>query len=221
MKKSTFDFEPRLLEHEGQVVRINFCVEKVTETFPSMGDGEDIKRDVFKAYVLRLPQPITVDAIKSALIAEQFEESTAEAIAAEVVLTAVQGGELSGNTLALAKQMVAARIDEYDKSENVNQFTLNDNPMWLDDAMRTKLAKRFGTDEQDGLSETKLIYDGVPFDLPIAMAKAMLHQIESYARDCFDKTNEHKAAVNALDDVDAVLQYDFTAGYPEKLSFNV
>jgi hypothetical protein len=48
----------------------------------------------------------------------------------------------------------------------------------------------------------------------------MLHQIESYARDCFDKTNEHKAAVMAKRSINTVRNYDYTVGYPEKLNFD-
>ena len=75
------------------------------------------------------------------------------------------------------------------------------------------------TDEQDGKEETKVIYEGQAFDLPITSARAMLHQIESYARDCFDQTNEHIAAVNALDNIEDVLAYDFTEGYEPNPEF--
>ena len=47
----------------------------------------------------------------------------------------------------------------------------------------------------------------------------MLVAIEVYAGDALNVTESHKAAVNALDSVEAVEAYDITAGYPEKLSF--
>lgn len=122
--------------------------------------------------------------------------------------------------LDIAKQQKIREISQYDSSTAVNEFTFGGRTMWLDDATRTKLAKRFDTDEQDGKTDTKLIYDGVSYDLPIQQARAMLHQIESYARDCFDKTNEHKAAVMALGSIDAVHEYNYTVGYPTKLNFD-
>ena len=216
MKKSTFDNRPELLAQEGSQMRINFDVESVQETIPSMDGGEDVTREVFKANVVRVAIPFGVESVKAALIAHGFNEFKSEAVACEAVF--VNGGSTD---IDVAKQMMTARISEYDSSPAVNEFTLNGMSMWLDDATRTKLAKRFDTDEQDGLTETKLIYDGVSFDLPISMAKAMLHQIESYARDCFDKTNEHKAAVASKKKVDTVLSYDYTVGYPQKLEFTL
>ena len=160
-------------------------------------------------------------AFAAAIAASGYSQLEAEAIAASIIFAAVQKEQISGDALEAAKAMVIARISAYDSSLAVNEFTLNGMSMWLDDATRTKLAKRFDTDEQDGLSETKLIYDGMAFDLPITTAKGMLHQIESYARDCFDKTNEHKAAVMAKRSVNTVLSYDYTTGYPQKLAFTL
>lgn len=221
MKKSTFDFEPRLLEHEGQVVRINFCVEKVTETFPSMGDGEDIQREVFKAFVLRMPQPLTVDAIKAALIEQEFNEYKAEALAAEIVFTGVQSGELTDNALELAKRMVIARIEEYDKSDNVNLFTYDGNPMWLGEALRRSLRERVEREVKKGNDVLPLDYNGMEISVPVQQAGPMIEALADYADECYTHTARHKAAVSALESVDAVLAYDFTTGYPEKLSFNV
>ena len=53
------------------------------------------------------------------------------------------------------------------------------------------------------------------------MRKALLHNIEIYAKECLDVTNRHKALVSTLSGVDDVVNYDYTAGYPEKLSFNI
>lgn len=121
--------------------------------------------------------------------------------------------------IAEAKAEKIAAIEEYDVSSAVNEFTLNGVAMWRDDAERTKLAKRFDTDEEDGFSTTKLIYDNVAYVLPIAQARIMLHSLESYARDCFDKTNEHKFNVANLTILEEIENYDYTKGYPEKLFF--
>lgn len=121
--------------------------------------------------------------------------------------------------IAEAKAEKIAAIEEYDVSAAVNEFTLNGVAMWCDDAERTKLAKRFDTDEEDGFSTTKLIYDNVAYVLPIAQARVMLHRLESYARDCFDKTNEHKLNVANLNTLEEIENYDYTKGYPGKLEF--
>ena len=51
------------------------------------------------------------------------------------------------------------------------------------------------------------------------MAKMALAQVQLYANQCYGVTERHKAAVNALETIEAVEAYDFTIGYPEKLSF--
>ena len=123
--------------------------------------------------------------------------------------------------IAEAKAKKIAAIEEYDVSSAVNEFTLNGVAMWRDDAERTKLAKRFDTDEEDGFNTTKLIYDNVAYVLPIAQARIMLHRLESYARDCFDKTNEHKLNVANLTTLEEIENYDYTKGYPGKLEFAI
>ena len=123
--------------------------------------------------------------------------------------------------IAEAKAEKIAAIEEYDVSAAVNEFILNGVTMWCDDAERTKLAKRFDTDEEDGFSTTKLIYDNVAYVLPIAQARVLLHRLESYARDCFDKTNEHKLNVANLTTLEEIENYDYTKGYPGKLEFAI
>lgn len=170
---------------------------------------------------LALPLPVThgqiVEAIKAKAALSDEYDARRLALEAEMIASVTLGEDF--DELAYEKARKVIDIEQYDASDNVNQFTLNGKAMWLNDAMRTKLAKRFDTDEQDGLEVTRLIYDGEAFELPIATAKGMLHQIESYARDCFDHTNEHIAAVMAKKKVDTVIAYDYITGYPEKLTF--
>ena len=214
-KKYEFSEIPSLIEYEGNIVRINFDIEENTYT-----DTEDrTNRTVYLAYVVRLEQPLTEIRIKEAVMSEGFDEYKADEVAAMVMTEQMKGFGNSAKALEYAKKTVIARINQYDNSDDVNQFMLNGNPMWLDDATRTKLKKRFETDEEDNKTETRVIYNGIVFDLPIVNAKSMLHQLESYARDCFDKTNEHKAIVSSLNNINDVISYNYTTGYPEKLVF--
>ena len=123
--------------------------------------------------------------------------------------------------LAELKRLVAADIDAYDKSSAVNEFFLGGRSMWLDDATRTRLAKRFDTDERDGKEVTRIVYEGTAYTLPIQTARGLLYQLESYAKKCFDRTNEHQATVAALGSIEAVIGYDYTTGYPPKPEFEV
>lgn len=122
-------------------------------------------------------------------------------------------------TPELVKKIRLQELAERDASAEINEFTFNGVKMWFGDADRSKLSKRFATDEADGKENTKIVFDNAVYTLPVSDAKVMLHQIESYARDCFDQTNLHRQSISDLDSVENLLAYDITAGYPPKLEF--
>ena len=49
----------------------------------------------------------------------------------------------------------------------------------------------------------------------------MLAQIQLYADQCYMVTKQHKAAVEALDTIEGVDNFDITSGYPEKLQLSL
>ena len=49
----------------------------------------------------------------------------------------------------------------------------------------------------------------------------MLAAVQLYADACYIVTQTHKATLQNLKDLDAVMNYDFTQGYPDKLNFNI
>lgn len=117
------------------------------------------------------------------------------------------------------RRQVMDIIREYDQSEAVNRFTLAGQPMWLDAETRTKLSRRLDTEEQDGATDTNLWYDARCYHLPIATVRQMLHRLEAYAIRCYDQTQWHLSNVMAMTDPEEMQAYDYTAGYPEQLSF--
>ena len=122
--------------------------------------------------------------------------------------------------LELAKGNAIKLIDAYDTSSNVNSFTLGGMPLWVSRADRTTLKVRFESELAAGLTATTLWYGLVPIPIEdITQGLAMLVALEVYASRCFDTTAAHKAAVMQLTSVEAVLAYDFTQGYPDKLAF--
>lgn len=122
-------------------------------------------------------------------------------------------------TLDDVKAGKVSEIEAYDGSDAVNQFFIGSAPVWIAKADRVGLMLRFESEEAVGKTTTTLWYEGVCFTLPIASAKAMLAAIEVYASACYDCTEGHKAAVNALTSEADVEAYDITAGYPAKLTF--
>ena len=61
--------------------------------------------------------------------------------------------------------------------------------------------------------------NGVGYDVNIDVALAFLSQLELYAIECYNVTQRHIAEVRAMTDMDDLLAFDFTIGYPEKLAF--
>lgn len=127
--------------------------------------------------------------------------------------------EVKALALPDIKEYRIKQIEDYDSSSAVNEFIYDNVPMWLDKDTRAGLKMRFEAEEAAGEENTTLWYGTQSFTLSVVDAKNMLNALEVYASKCFDKTAEHKATVNAMRKADRVIDFDITAGYPEKLSF--
>ena len=62
-------------------------------------------------------------------------------------------------------------------------------------------------------------FNGQEYTFSIATWKQMLTALEVYAGDALSVSEAHKATVSAMRKADRVIDFDITAGYPEKLSF--
>lgn len=110
-------------------------------------------------------------------------------------------------------------LERYNQSEEVNGFEVNGMSMWLDKATRAGLMLRFNAEMSSGKTETSLWYEGMEFPLTIENAIQMLYAIEVYASQCYDNTQKHLAAINALETKEDIEAYNFRTGYPEHLNF--
>ena len=111
------------------------------------------------------------------------------------------------NRMALqqAQRQKIREIDAYNDSDSVNGFYING-------------AKAKQTLGAETMSQW---LGGQEFTLPPDTAIFLYAQIESYALDCQNVTEQHKAAILALNTVEEVDAYDITAGYPEMLKFEL
>lgn len=121
--------------------------------------------------------------------------------------------------LTFAKKRLTRIITAYDSSSEVNCFYMQGIPMWLDKATRAGLMLRLEAEQAMGKDTTTLWYGSNQYSLPIGVAMQMLLAIEIYASECYDNTQRHLAAVNALESIEQVEAYDYKAGYPNKLEF--
>ena len=123
--------------------------------------------------------------------------------------------------LAAAQRKVLSAIAAYDASDSVNAFMLNGQKVWLDKATRvglmnsTTIAKAMGQATTTlWLGEAKLVVD-------CDKAIQLLSALEMYALECFNVTAAHKKAVTEMTTLEDVLGYDYTCGYPQKLTMEV
>lgn len=133
------------------------------------------------------------------------------------VPTQEEKDKLYADYLALCKKVKLAEIDRYDKSMDVNGFYLGEQHAWLDKATRVGLANSIAIEKAAGKTETTLYLNGVALTIGIEQAQQMLAALELYALDCYRKTEEHKATINALTTIEEAENYDCTQGYPEQL----
>ena len=117
------------------------------------------------------------------------------------------------------RKMKVFEIQSFDKSINVNSFKLLGKSMWLDKNTRVGLFNSISIEKEAGKTETVLWYDAVKYVIPIPDAIDMLNTLELYALNCYNVTQSHIAAVRALQTIEEIENYDYTIGYPEKLSF--
>ena len=109
-------------------------------------------------------------------------------------------------------------LAEYDSSSAVNEFYVDDIPMWYNNMERVSIDYLLHVEKNAG-NETTTLYDknGNQFTINIDLAIALIAQVELYAKAAYNVTIQHKADLNALDDVDEILAYNIKTGYPEKL----
>lgn len=134
-------------------------------------------------------------------------------------LVYVEPEPTNAEKLAAAKAEKIAQIENYDSSDAVEQFTINDVPMWLGHELRQQIRTSAEAYEAMGAENMTKVFNGTEFIFPIAVWKQMLNALEVYAAEALNTTERHKVAVERMDNIQDVIDYDYTTGYPLKLAF--
>lgn len=144
----------------------------------------------------------------------EYEDSGLVSYTEEVVV-----GELTlEKVIAVRRQ----EIEVYDKSDAVNSLSVNGKQMWFDKVTRTCISYSMNTEKAAGQETTELYdNDDMKYTLPIDLAIQMFGALELYAKACYNKTEEHKAAVAECQSIEDALDYNIKTGYPQKLSFDI
>ena len=89
--------------------------------------------------------------------------------------------------------------------------------MWLDAPTRQQLRISIEAYQAQGAEQVTKWFGGHEFTFPVALWLQMLNALEVYAAEALNVTEAHKAAVMALDTIEAVEAYDITTDYPQQL----
>lgn len=131
----------------------------------------------------------------------------------------MQEGLSDEELLERAKAEKIAAVETYNKSDAVDSFTVRGKTMWLDHDIRQQLRISLDAMQQEGRETVTKWFDGEPYTYPLDVWYYMLGKVEVYASDALNVTEAHKAAISALTSVEAVEEYDYTDGYPQKCTF--
>lgn len=120
-----------------------------------------------------------------------------------------------------AKLVKNREIMEYNSSSNVDGFYLNGVKHWL--TLDERKAAELSTKAHITLGHetTEQCLGGVFYTIPCESLIYMLAELEIYALECFNHAKRQEAEVIAMTDIEAVENYDVTAGYPEMLKFEL
>ena len=123
--------------------------------------------------------------------------------------------------LQIEKEKKIALIKDYDKSQAVNSFLINGGFAWLDKATRVGLINSLQIEKAAGRAESEFWIDDKMFIVNIDVALKMLTVIELYAKDCYNATENHIRSVKNETSLNRVYNYNYTKGYPKRLSFEL
>ena len=122
-------------------------------------------------------------------------------------------------TIENIREAKITEIKSYDGSENINGFFINSDELWLDKSTRASLKMQLDMSKENGETYTTLWGNNKKFTMSLESAYKILKDVQQYASECFNTTQEHIAAVLELQNAQEIETYDFTNNYPEKLKF--
>lgn len=112
------------------------------------------------------------------------------------------------------KDILKKKIELYDKSQAVNSFIYKGEPYWLDKQQRSCMK----TIAESDLENVEIVFDKHSIVLPTSFVKQFLVDLEVYAYKCYVVTAKHLQNVLDLQSKEDIINYDYTAGYPEKIT---
>lgn len=170
---------------------------------------------------LKAAEQVPVAMTKNGVMKYETREKTKYAYDVYWITLPSSSAHDATSVLAAAKKEVETAITAYDSSSAVNAFMLNGIQVWLDKATRVGLMNSTTIAKSMGQEKTTLWLGSYQLEVDCDKAIQLLSALEMYALECFNVTAAHKKVVSELDNIEAVLTYDYKSGYPEKLKMEV
>lgn len=121
--------------------------------------------------------------------------------------------------IEIGKKIILKQIELYDKSPNVNSFSLDGQDIWLDKATRVGLMNSISIEKAHGKEVSTLWFGNQKFEIPVDKAIQMLQVIELYAVECYNVTAKHLLDASNLTSLQEAVRFDITSEYPERIVF--
>lgn len=197
-------------------MKIEELEQKGNVTVTEVKDG-CVKVSVDEGFILKDDDTYTSEIY----CAKDAELQNYEVVSYNDYLLAENREKYEGKTLEEAKDMLLRNIESYDASPSVNGFVLNGQKVWLDFELRDRVYQGNERLQRIGRTDTTLWLGNQCYNLSIEQAQNIISHIEAYAKDCYNVTAAHKAAVEKMQTLEEVMIYDYTKGYPEQLKMEV
>ena len=135
--------------------------------------------------------------------------------------TKKETAELEAKWLTACKRWKTLEICGHAQSPAVKAFTIGGVSGWLNSEQRVSIRRSAADKVAAGRESVTVYLAGKGFTMSPTKAEEILAAVEVYASDCYDVTENHKAAVEALTDAASVEAYDYASGYPKQLTFEL
>lgn len=112
------------------------------------------------------------------------------------------------------KDILKKKIEMYSSSSNINSFNYNGKEYWLDKDNRNSLWNL----SNSSLGNIEFIVGDEILTMNSLKLKAFLLKLEVYAYKCFVNTFKHLKAIKDLSKLEDIINYNYTTGYPEKIT---
>lgn len=112
------------------------------------------------------------------------------------------------------KDFLKKKIELYSSSSNINSFIYNGKEYWLDKYNRASLWNL----SNSSLGNIEFVVGDEILTMNSLKLKAFLLKLEVYAYKCFVNTFKHLKAIKDLVTLEDIITYNYTTGYPEKIT---